>query len=135
MEHEFEDETFSNLTRCFVCQEMIENELVNGIWKPLKGWLPQAGGESIDKVVPKGEGCSCMNCGMNVHKRCVDLVDTLNAKCAYVEHDFKVKTYTPFSTMCSKSSSSFPLCYICKHGFLLFKTKPRLPVFFNFNRI
>jgi len=102
IEHDFQPERFANLTRCFVCDEMIENDLITGFIDntpgAIKSRIPGQLNQAIDSMVPKGKGMSCTVCGVNVHDSCREKIITT---CARVTHRFELKSFPPYSKNCN----------------------------------
>lgn len=98
IKHEFEEQKFNNLTKCFVCDEMIENEVISNVLDNtpnfVKNRLPE---DVVDRIVPRGVGSTCKVCGVNVHSACAEHINT---PCAKVYHQFEMQSYPPFTKMC-----------------------------------
>ena len=96
--HQFETTEFSNLTKCFVCDEFIKNVLLTGVLDHTPEFIKKRLPDAVeDNLVPKGSGCTCKTCGVNVHDSCRDKV---RAQCTRVSHKFELRSFPPFSKMC-----------------------------------
>ena len=96
--HQFEPTSFLDLTKCFVCDGLLENEMLSKGLEMTPGMLKSRLPEGlVSALVPKGRGCTCKVCGLNVHLECERSVRSL---CAVVTHTFELRSYPPFSKMC-----------------------------------
>lgn len=96
--HHFIPQRFSTLTKCFVCDEMIENDVITSVLDYTPSSIKSAiGRQVIESFVPKGTGCTCRICGVNVHDTCVDKIQS---SCARVTHKFELRSYPPLTKHC-----------------------------------
>ncbi|GBG34181.1 Protein kinase C [Hondaea fermentalgiana] len=95
--HDFEKQRFSTMTRCFVCDEMIEHDVLRGIMDYTTSIRYVLGASSLADYVPKGDGCTCRVCGVNVHESCASQIQS---SCVRVTHNFELRSWPPLTKHC-----------------------------------